>query len=173
MNIFGRIKLKFYSIKFNCGLLSKSWCSKRGCCDTLIISWHFIIYIFPPSSLNCSDSVIYFYVIVLKWTTDKPKARLGADNTAVPIGGSVTLNCSVSPSSSSSSSSRWKYYWYRNEKYFQPLTTQDAVFQSHAGLSSATNLRPTQQVRMFAKNNKNSFFQGVSSVSSSDRLSKV
>ncbi|XP_039902160.1 obscurin-like [Simochromis diagramma] len=52
----------------------------------------------------------------------KPKAELRADRTAVPVGGSVTLTCSVSPSSSSSSSSGWKYYWYRDGKSYQPVT---------------------------------------------------
>uniref|UniRef100_A0A3P8PTH9 Ig-like domain-containing protein n=1 Tax=Astatotilapia calliptera TaxID=8154 RepID=A0A3P8PTH9_ASTCA len=51
------------------------------------------------TSLNCLDSVIYFY------------AKLRADNTAVPVGGSVTLTCSVNPSSSSG----WKYYWYKDD----------------------------------------------------------
>ncbi|XP_030581348.1 uncharacterized protein LOC115777556 [Archocentrus centrarchus] len=61
----------------------------------------------------------------------KPKAELRADNTAVPVGGSVSLTCSVSLSSPSSSSSGWKYYWYRDEKHSEPLTTQDAVFLSN------------------------------------------
>ncbi|XP_039859342.1 obscurin-like [Simochromis diagramma] len=61
----------------------------------------------------------------------KPKAKLRADNTAVPVGGSVTLTCSVSPSSSSG----WKYYWYRDEKSSEALTTQDAVFHSNGQIS--------------------------------------
>ncbi|CAI5669137.1 unnamed protein product [Oreochromis niloticus] len=52
----------------------------------------------------------------------KPKAELRADRTAVPVGGSVTLTCSVNPSSSSSSSSGWKYYWYRDGKSYEALT---------------------------------------------------
>ncbi|KAL4007089.1 7-dehydrocholesterol reductase [Sarotherodon galilaeus] len=63
--------------------------------------------------------------------TDKPKAKLRADNTAVPVGGSVTLTCSVNPSSSSG----WKYYWYRDEKSSEALTTQDAVFHSNGQIS--------------------------------------
>ncbi|CAI5682968.1 unnamed protein product [Oreochromis niloticus] len=62
---------------------------------------------------------------------DKPKAKLRADNTAVPVGGSVTLTCSVNPSSSSG----WKYYWYRDEKSSEALTTQDAVFHSNGQIS--------------------------------------
>ncbi|XP_039465798.1 leukocyte immunoglobulin-like receptor subfamily A member 3 [Oreochromis aureus] len=62
--------------------------------------------------------------------TYKPKATLRADNTAVPVGGSVTLTCSVNPSSSG-----WKYYWYRDGNYTEPLTTQDAVFHSNGQIS--------------------------------------
>ncbi|XP_039903071.1 uncharacterized protein LOC120743510 [Simochromis diagramma] len=61
----------------------------------------------------------------------KPKAKLRADNTAVPVGGSVTLTCSVNPSSSSG----WKYYWYRDEKSSEALNTQDAVFHSNGQIS--------------------------------------
>ncbi|XP_019209667.2 Fc receptor-like protein 4 [Oreochromis niloticus] len=67
----------------------------------------------------------------LSGSTDKPKAKLRADNTAVPVGGSVTLTCSVNPSSSSG----WKYYWYRDEKSSEALTTQDAVFHSNGQIS--------------------------------------
>ncbi|CAI5694958.1 unnamed protein product, partial [Oreochromis niloticus] len=63
--------------------------------------------------------------------SNKPKATLRADNTAVPVGGSVTLTCSVNPSSSSG----WKYYWYRDEKSSEALTTQDAVFHSNGQIS--------------------------------------
>ena len=40
-------------------------------------------------------------------TTDKPKARLTAGTTTIPVGGSVTLICSVG------SSDGWKYEWFR------------------------------------------------------------
>ncbi|XP_030581349.1 basement membrane-specific heparan sulfate proteoglycan core protein-like [Archocentrus centrarchus] len=63
--------------------------------------------------------------VTLTVSDNKPKAELRADNTAVPVGGSVTLTCSVR------SSSGWKYYWYRDEKHSEPLTTQDAVFLSN------------------------------------------
>uniref|UniRef100_A0A668RJK5 Ig-like domain-containing protein n=1 Tax=Oreochromis aureus TaxID=47969 RepID=A0A668RJK5_OREAU len=67
---------------------------------------------------------------------DKPKAELRADRTAVPVGGSVTLTCSVNPSSSSSSSSsRWKYYWYRYDSYYKLVTSPDAVFLSNGQIS--------------------------------------
>ncbi|XP_078137953.1 uncharacterized protein LOC139914509 [Centroberyx gerrardi] len=52
-------------------------------------------------------------------TARRPKATLSADKTAIPVGGSVTLTCSVQESSS------WKYYWYRKEKDSEPLTTED------------------------------------------------
>uniref|UniRef100_A0A669DXD4 Ig-like domain-containing protein n=1 Tax=Oreochromis niloticus TaxID=8128 RepID=A0A669DXD4_ORENI len=63
--------------------------------------------------------------------TDKPKAELRADRTAVPVGGSVTLTCSVSPSSSSG----WKYYWYRNRKPYEPVTNGQ-ISVSEGGLYS-------------------------------------
>uniref|UniRef100_A0A3P9D094 Ig-like domain-containing protein n=1 Tax=Maylandia zebra TaxID=106582 RepID=A0A3P9D094_9CICH len=47
-------------------------------------------------------------------------AELRADRTAVPVGGSVTLTCSVNPSSSYG----WKYYWYRDGKSYQPVTNE-------------------------------------------------
>uniref|UniRef100_A0A3B4GZ15 Ig-like domain-containing protein n=1 Tax=Pundamilia nyererei TaxID=303518 RepID=A0A3B4GZ15_9CICH len=70
------------------------------------------------TSLNCLDSAIYFY------------AKLRADNTAVPVGGSVTLTCSVNPSSFS----RWKYCWYK-EKYGVPVRLQDAIVLSNDQIS--------------------------------------
>uniref|UniRef100_A0A669B8R3 Ig-like domain-containing protein n=1 Tax=Oreochromis niloticus TaxID=8128 RepID=A0A669B8R3_ORENI len=70
----------------------------------------------------------------------KPKAELRADRTAVPVGGSVTLTCSVNPSSSSSSSlssssSGWKYYWYRDGKSYKALTNGQ-ISVSEGGLYS-------------------------------------
>uniref|UniRef100_A0A3P8Q137 Ig-like domain-containing protein n=1 Tax=Astatotilapia calliptera TaxID=8154 RepID=A0A3P8Q137_ASTCA len=75
---------------------------------------------------SCRGRRDYFFS---EW--NKPKAKLRADNTAVPVGGSVTLTCSVNPSSSSG----WKYYWYRDEKSSEALTTQDAVFHSNGQIS--------------------------------------
>ncbi|XP_053199097.1 basement membrane-specific heparan sulfate proteoglycan core protein-like [Scomber japonicus] len=62
-------------------------------------------------------------VIRLTVSSNKPKAKLRADNRDIPVGGSVTLTCSVD-----SSSSGWKYYWNKSPG---PLTTQDAVLQSN------------------------------------------
>uniref|UniRef100_A0AAZ1WYZ1 Ig-like domain-containing protein n=1 Tax=Oreochromis aureus TaxID=47969 RepID=A0AAZ1WYZ1_OREAU len=56
----------------------------------------------------------------------KPKAKLRADNTAFPVGGSVTLTCSVNPSSSSG----WKYYWYIEDSGGL-VSPRDAVFLSN------------------------------------------
>ncbi|XP_076738318.1 low affinity immunoglobulin gamma Fc region receptor III-A-like [Maylandia zebra] len=42
------------------------------------------------------------------------------------------ITLTVSPSSSSSG---WKYYWYRDEKSSEALTTQDAVFHSNGQIS--------------------------------------
>ncbi|XP_067436913.1 uncharacterized protein [Thunnus thynnus] len=58
------------------------------------------------------------------------KAKLSVDNRDIPVGGSVTLTCSVDPPSSG-----WKYYWYKDEKTSEPLNTQDAVFQSTGQIS--------------------------------------
>ncbi|XP_062300423.1 Fc receptor-like protein 5 [Scomber scombrus] len=69
-------------------------------------------------------------VFRLTVSSNKPKAKLRADNRDIPVGGSVTLTCSVD-----SSSSGWKYYWYRGEKTSEPLTTQDAVLQSNGQIS--------------------------------------
>ncbi|XP_028419393.1 Fc receptor-like A [Perca flavescens] len=56
----------------------------------------------------------------------QPKAQLSKD---VSAEGSVTLTCSVNPSSSSSSSG-WKYFWYREEKTSEPLTSQDVLLSN-------------------------------------------
>uniref|UniRef100_I3K5E0 Ig-like domain-containing protein n=1 Tax=Oreochromis niloticus TaxID=8128 RepID=I3K5E0_ORENI len=53
-------------------------------------------------------------------------AKLRADNTAVPLGGSVTLTCSVNHSSSSG----WKYDWYI-ENSGVLVSPEDAVFLSN------------------------------------------
>uniref|UniRef100_A0A671UPI4 Ig-like domain-containing protein n=1 Tax=Sparus aurata TaxID=8175 RepID=A0A671UPI4_SPAAU len=58
-------------------------------------------------------------VFVLIRTTKGPNAELRADDRDIPVGGSVTLTCSVNPSSSG-----WKYFWYRGEKTSEPLTSQ-------------------------------------------------
>uniref|UniRef100_A0A8P4FZD7 Ig-like domain-containing protein n=1 Tax=Dicentrarchus labrax TaxID=13489 RepID=A0A8P4FZD7_DICLA len=47
----------------------------------------------------------------------KPKATIRADKVAIPVGGSVTLSCTVN------SSSGWKYFWYRGKKNPKPLNT--------------------------------------------------
>ncbi|XP_026010550.1 obscurin-like, partial [Astatotilapia calliptera] len=69
--------------------------------------------------------------VTITETASKPKAKLTAQSLIIPVGGSVTLSCSVNPSSSSG----WKYYWYRDEKSSEALTTQDAVFHSNGQIS--------------------------------------
>uniref|UniRef100_A0A669B9G4 Ig-like domain-containing protein n=1 Tax=Oreochromis niloticus TaxID=8128 RepID=A0A669B9G4_ORENI len=64
-------------------------------------------------------------------SAEKPSATLTAVTTIIPVEGNVTLTCSVNPSSSSG----WKYYWYRDEKSSEALTTQDAVFHSNGQIS--------------------------------------
>ncbi|XP_067381103.1 basement membrane-specific heparan sulfate proteoglycan core protein-like isoform X2 [Channa argus] len=59
----------------------------------------------------------------------KPKAHLRADSSDIPVGGSVTLTCSVKTSSG------WKYFWYRGDKSSDPLITQDAVSYSSDRIS--------------------------------------
>ncbi|XP_039900954.1 Fc receptor-like protein 5 [Simochromis diagramma] len=73
--------------------------------------------------------------VTLTVSDTKPKAELRADRTAVPVGGSVTLTCSVCPSSSSSpsSSSGWKYYWYRDGKSSEPARNEQ-ISVSEGGL---------------------------------------
>uniref|UniRef100_A0A8P4K9E2 Ig-like domain-containing protein n=1 Tax=Dicentrarchus labrax TaxID=13489 RepID=A0A8P4K9E2_DICLA len=75
------------------------------------------------SSTDWSDA------ITLTVSSQTPKAELRADDTDIPVGGSVTLTCSVNPSSSG-----WKYFWYR-EKTSEPLTTPDVVFLSTGQIS--------------------------------------
>ncbi|KAL7375520.1 hypothetical protein ABVT39_018787 [Epinephelus coioides] len=77
-------------------------------------------------------------VIALEVLSYRPWARLSADNEDIPVGGSVTLTCSVNPSSSSSSSSSlsgWTYFWYRGEKTSELLASQDYVFLSDGKIS--------------------------------------
>ncbi|XP_025760731.1 Fc receptor-like protein 5 isoform X2 [Oreochromis niloticus] len=62
----------------------------------------------------------------LSGSTDQPKAQITSDMRDVPVGGNMTLMCSVNPLSC-----EWKYYWYRDENSSEPLTTQDAVFHSN------------------------------------------
>ncbi|XP_047449099.1 uncharacterized protein LOC125012889 [Mugil cephalus] len=71
--------------------------------------------------------------ITLSVSATKPKARLSAHTRDIPVGGSVNLTCSVTPSSG------WKYYWYRDEKSSEPLTTQ------HAGFYSNGQMRVSQE----------------------------
>ncbi|XP_071371557.1 basement membrane-specific heparan sulfate proteoglycan core protein-like [Centroberyx affinis] len=65
------------------------------------------------------SSTEWSYLTTLTVSSRRPKAKLSADKTAIPVGGSVTLTCYVQESSG------WKYYWYRKEKDSEPLTTQD------------------------------------------------
>ncbi|KAM6908978.1 Fc receptor-like protein 5 [Xenentodon cancila] len=60
----------------------------------------------------------------------EPKSQLRADIRVIPVGGRVTLTCSVDPSSPG-----WRYYWYRDEESSEALTSQDAVFQSEGQIS--------------------------------------
>ncbi|KAE8279289.1 hypothetical protein D5F01_LYC22875 [Larimichthys crocea] len=63
--------------------------------------------------------------ITLTVSLNRPKAELSADDRDIPVGGSVTLTCSVKTSSSG-----WKYFWYRGEKTSEPLNTQDVLLST-------------------------------------------
>ncbi|XP_043954179.1 uncharacterized protein LOC122820675 [Gambusia affinis] len=58
----------------------------------------------------------------------KPQVQLSVNSLKIP--GRVALSCSVSPSSIG-----WKYYWYRDEKSAEPLTTQEPVFSPNELMS--------------------------------------
>ncbi|KAM9426363.1 uncharacterized protein KZ484_018644 isoform 2-T2 [Pholidichthys leucotaenia] len=65
----------------------------------------------------------------LSISAGKPKAQIQAEIKAIPVGGNVTLICSVSPSSG------WKYSWYRLLESSRLLTAQDAVFHVNGKIS--------------------------------------
>ncbi|KAM9424288.1 Fc receptor-like protein 5 isoform 2-T2 [Pholidichthys leucotaenia] len=77
----------------------------------------------PYSSTEWSDA------ITLAVLPGKPKAQIQADIKTIPVGGNVTLICSVSPSSG------WKYSWYRFLESSHLLTAQDAVFHVNGKIS--------------------------------------
>uniref|UniRef100_A0A669BBS8 Ig-like domain-containing protein n=1 Tax=Oreochromis niloticus TaxID=8128 RepID=A0A669BBS8_ORENI len=93
---------------------------------------------FDSGGYSCRGRADRFFTewsdIITLTVSSKPKAELRADRTAVPVGGSVTLTCSVNPSSSSSSSG-WKYYWYRDGKSYK-LVTNGQISVSEGGLYS-------------------------------------
>ncbi|XP_023201942.1 carcinoembryonic antigen-related cell adhesion molecule 1-like [Xiphophorus maculatus] len=60
-----------------------------------------------------------FLFIAVLWSlccgnpeADKPSAKLTADRTIIPAGGSITLSCSVDESDD------WKFDWFRNEQQY-------------------------------------------------------
>uniref|UniRef100_A0A3B3X7S4 Ig-like domain-containing protein n=1 Tax=Poecilia mexicana TaxID=48701 RepID=A0A3B3X7S4_9TELE len=60
------------------------------------------------------DVFILFYL-----TSAQPKAKLTAGPTTIPVGGSVTLSCSVEPSAG------WKYRWFRKTKIIPEVQLTD------------------------------------------------
>ncbi|XP_027893505.1 basement membrane-specific heparan sulfate proteoglycan core protein-like isoform X2 [Xiphophorus couchianus] len=50
--------------------------------------------------------------VTLTVRSDKPRAKLTADRTIIPAGGSITLICSVDESDD------WKFDWFRNEQQY-------------------------------------------------------
>ncbi|XP_026018199.1 uncharacterized protein LOC113018955 isoform X1 [Astatotilapia calliptera] len=69
--------------------------------------------------------------VTIEKTSDQPKSQITSDMRNIPVGGNVTLTCSVN----SSSSSGWKYYWYRDENSSEPLIIQDGVFYPNGQIS--------------------------------------
>uniref|UniRef100_A0A668V9Z7 Ig-like domain-containing protein n=1 Tax=Oreochromis aureus TaxID=47969 RepID=A0A668V9Z7_OREAU len=55
----------------------------------------------------------------LSGSTDKPKATLTAGTTIIPVGGSVTLTCSVQ------NSDGWKYEWFRRTQTTSEVQARD------------------------------------------------
>ncbi|XP_032438586.1 Fc receptor-like protein 5 [Xiphophorus hellerii] len=51
-------------------------------------------------------------VITLTMFSDEPRAKLTADRTIIPAGGSITLSCSVDESDD------WKFDWFRNDQQY-------------------------------------------------------
>ncbi|CAI5669280.1 unnamed protein product [Oreochromis niloticus] len=90
-------------------------------------------------SLLCLLGLFLLNTVIHGNAGDKPKAKLSADNTAVPVGGSVTLTCSVNPSSSS----RWKYYWYKENYGVRDafFLSNDQIRVSQGGLYSCIGKR--------------------------------
>ncbi|CAK6984181.1 platelet endothelial cell adhesion molecule-like, partial [Scomber scombrus] len=65
--------------------------------------------------------------VTLRRSLNKAKSTLTADKTIIPVGGSVTLTCSVD------SSADWKYYWFRRDSQY-------------SALQSITNVKPVNKV---------------------------
>ncbi|XP_034532099.1 obscurin-like [Notolabrus celidotus] len=72
--------------------------------------------------------------ITLTVSAHKPKAELRADNRDIPVGGSVTLTCSVNPSSG------WKYhFWYKEDIFAQSKALEDS------GVTSAGQIHVSEE----------------------------
>ncbi|CAK6975528.1 uncharacterized protein si:ch211-163c2.2 [Scomber scombrus] len=65
--------------------------------------------------------------VTLRRSLNKAKPTLRADSDIIPVGGSVTLTCSVD------SSADWKYYWFRRDS-------------GSSALQSITNVKPVNKV---------------------------
>nr|XP_024654970.1 Fc receptor-like protein 5 [Maylandia zebra] len=86
---------------------------------------------------SCRGRRDYFFSewsdIITLTVSSKPKPTLSADNTTLPLGGSVTLTCSVNPSSSSSG---WIYFWYRDNILLNFSSSDGQLSVSQEGLYS-------------------------------------
>ncbi|XP_062300419.1 basement membrane-specific heparan sulfate proteoglycan core protein-like [Scomber scombrus] len=73
--------------------------------------------------------------VILTRSFNKAKSTLRADSDIIPVGGSVTLTCSVD------SSADWKYYWFREYSALQSIrnvkpvnkVSEGGIYQCRAG----------------------------------------
>ncbi|XP_032438613.1 leukocyte immunoglobulin-like receptor subfamily B member 3A [Xiphophorus hellerii] len=118
--------------------------------------------------------------IRLSVSTDKPGAKLTAGSTTIPVGGSVTLSCSVEPSAG------WKYKWFRrtsdtsfvefsrnNEENREITVTQGGIykcdgkrgnpsFYSHSSLENIIEIMFSNKVFVTRQPNGSHVFSGES-----------
>ncbi|XP_032438596.1 leukocyte immunoglobulin-like receptor subfamily B member 3-like [Xiphophorus hellerii] len=118
--------------------------------------------------------------IRLSVSTDKPGAKLAAGSTTIPVGGSVTLSCSVEPSAG------WKYRWFRrtsdssfvefsrnNEENREITVTQGGIykcdgergnpsFYSHSSLEKIIEIMFSNKVFVTRQPNWPQMFSGES-----------
>ncbi|XP_053199089.1 uncharacterized protein si:ch211-163c2.2 [Scomber japonicus] len=59
--------------------------------------------------------------VTLRRSLNKAESTLKVDRNVIPVGGDVTLTCSVD------SSADWKYYWFRDYSPLQPITNVKPV----------------------------------------------
>ncbi|CAJ1086054.1 LOW QUALITY PROTEIN: uncharacterized protein LOC119911918 [Xyrichtys novacula] len=78
----------------------------------------------PPPFIQTKWSDVFQLTVI----PQKPKAELSADSNSFPIGGTMTLTCSVNPASSG-----WKFFWYKAERTSEEQVTQEASYSVSRG----------------------------------------